>query len=67
MKILQISQVALPWQAQRGEHQIQVAEVLGSLLTGVTFCRCIFLLSQVVESVMPMLLLLPILAILWKT
>ena len=28
--------------AQRAEYQIQVAEVLGSMLTGVTFCCWIF-------------------------
>ena len=32
--------------AQRAEHQIQVAEVQGSMLTRVTFCCWLFLFSQ---------------------
>ena len=49
---LRISQVAHDLIAQRGEHQIQMAEVPGSMLTGVTFC---FHVAK------------PISAILWKT
>ena len=35
--------------AQRGDHQIQMAEVLGSMLTGITFCYWIFCFSIVVN------------------
>ena len=47
--------------AQRAGHQIQVAEVLGSILTAVTFYCCIFCFF-VVKPVMPTLPLLQILA-----
>ena len=46
IKILQISQVTHASIAQRGEHQIQVVEVPGPILTGVTFCFWIFLFSR---------------------
>ena len=39
---LRISQVAFASMAQRGEHQIQMAEALGSMLTRVIFCCWIF-------------------------
>ena len=32
--------------AQKGEHQIQMADVPGSMLTGVTFCDWILLFSR---------------------
>ena len=39
---LRISKVAHASMAQRAEHQIQMAEVLGSMLAMVTFCYWIF-------------------------
>ena len=46
MKIsLQISKVTHAWKAQRGEHQIQMAEITVSILTGVTFYCYIFWFS----------------------
>ena len=40
--------------AQRREHQIQMTEVPGLILTGVTFCCC-FLSFHVVKPLMPIL------------
>ena len=51
VKVLQISQVTHASIAQRGAHQIQMAEVPGSVLTGVTFCCWIFL----VFTILPLL------------
>ena len=48
---LGISQVAHDLIAQRGEHQIQMAKVLGSMLTGMTFC------FHVAKPVMPLILI----------
>ena len=50
--------------AQRREHQIQMAEIPGSVFTVVMFCCWIFLFSH--NKISPILPLLPILAILWK-
>ena len=49
-----ISQVIPASMAQRAEHQIKVAEVLGSVLTGVTFYCWIFCF-QIVKPAMPIL------------
>ena len=49
----------------RAEHQIQVAEVLGSMLTGVTFYCWIFCFH--IDLVKPVMPILPFLANLWKT
>ena len=43
IKIIQIPPVTHAWIAQIGEHHIQMAEVPGSMLTGVTFLSLEFL------------------------
>ena len=53
--------------SQRADFQIQVAELPGSMLTGVTFYCRIFFCFHVVKPLMPFIEVLPISANLQKT
>ena len=59
---LGISQVTNASMAQRAECQIQMAEVQGSMLTGVAICCWIFCF-HIVKPLMPILPLLPFLCV----